>query len=115
MPTSPPEFSSLNVGPINFSARRPAIIVPVVATTIQASLDAIQDILLSPHANQIEVIEWRVDHVLRSEEHTSELQSRGHLVCRLLLEKKKESRKDDIQRDEQNHARRIETTWNSDR
>src|SRR5439155_25552259 len=27
----------------------------------------------------------------RSEEHTSELQSRGHLVCRLLLEKKKKS------------------------
>src|SRR5437660_2855571 len=29
--------------------------------------------------------------VYRSEEHTSELQSRGHLVCRLLLEKKKET------------------------
>src|SRR6266702_6968709 len=29
---------------------------------------------------------------IRSEEHTSELQSRGHLVCRLLLEKKKRSR-----------------------
>src|SRR5207253_8759061 len=29
---------------------------------------------------------------LRSEEHTSELQSRGHLVCRLLLEKKKDKR-----------------------
>src|SRR5690554_7335375 len=28
---------------------------------------------------------------LRSEEHTSELQSRPHLVCRLLLEKKKKS------------------------
>src|SRR5690625_6687241 len=28
---------------------------------------------------------------LRSEEHTSELQSRGHLVCRLLLEKKKKT------------------------
>src|SRR5437870_11536460 len=27
----------------------------------------------------------------RSEEHTSELQSRGHLVCRLLLEKKNDS------------------------
>src|SRR5690625_6347994 len=27
--------------------------------------------------------------IVRSEEHTSELQSRGHLVCRLLLEKKK--------------------------
>src|SRR5687768_18008973 len=29
---------------------------------------------------------------MRSEEHTSELQSRLHLVCRLLLEKKKEQR-----------------------
>src|SRR3712207_8406690 len=28
-------------------------------------------------------------HLLRSEEHTSELQSRQYLVCRLLLEKKK--------------------------
>src|SRR5690625_5432141 len=28
----------------------------------------------------------------RSEEHTSELQSRGHLVCRLLLEKKNVAR-----------------------
>src|SRR5207253_9407943 len=33
------------------------------------------------------------DHAFeRSEEHTSELQSRGHLVCRLLLEKKKKKR-----------------------
>src|SRR5207253_10139506 len=30
-------------------------------------------------------------HAERSEEHTSELQSRGHLVCRLLLEKKKKT------------------------
>src|SRR5207253_5408767 len=30
----------------------------------------------------------RMRHATRSEEHTSELQSRGHLVCRLLLEKK---------------------------
>src|SRR3712207_7129531 len=36
-------------------------------------------------------VEDRVDHPLslRSEEHTSELQSRQYLVCRLLLEKKK--------------------------
>src|SRR5690625_7608940 len=31
-----------------------------------------------------------LDKFKRSEEHTSELQSRGHLVCRLLLEKKKQ-------------------------
>src|SRR2546429_2457627 len=33
----------------------------------------------------------RLEHA-RSEEHTSELQSRLHLVCRLLLEKKKKSK-----------------------
>src|SRR3989449_8430413 len=33
---------------------------------------------------------------LRSEEHTSELQSRLHLVCRLLLEKKKKKRKQEL-------------------
>src|SRR2546422_8311015 len=32
-----------------------------------------------------------LDRALRSEEHTSELQSRLHLVCRLLLEKKKKN------------------------
>src|SRR5690625_6808695 len=30
---------------------------------------------------------WRRARSFRSEEHTSELQSRGHIVCRLLLEK----------------------------
>src|SRR5690625_7106081 len=36
---------------------------------------------------------WRENDLTpsRSEEHTSELQSRGHLVCRLLLEKKKKN------------------------
>src|SRR5207253_8949557 len=34
----------------------------------------------------------------RSEEHTSELQSRGHLVCRLLLEKKKKIKRTVITR-----------------
>src|SRR2546422_5317952 len=33
------------------------------------------------------------DHGRRSEEHTSELQSRLHLVCRLLLEKKKKKKR----------------------
>src|SRR3712207_7278159 len=33
--------------------------------------------------------EWEMTRPLRSEEHTSELQSRQYIVCRLLLEKKK--------------------------
>src|SRR5690625_1915281 len=37
------------------------------------------------------ITDWKENN--RSEEHTSELQSRGHLVCRLLLEKKKKRKK----------------------
>src|SRR5258708_19609538 len=40
---------------------------------------------------------------VRSEEHTSELQSPDHLVCRLLLEKKKKKKTDHI------HAHRVTT------
>src|SRR5207253_8313832 len=34
-----------------------------------------------------------IEKEMRSEEHTSELQSRGHLVCRLLLEKKNKKKR----------------------
>src|SRR5690625_4972646 len=37
-----------------------------------------------------DVISGKKSEANRSEEHTSELQSRGHIVCRLLLEKKKD-------------------------
>src|SRR5690625_6084820 len=40
---------------------------------------------------QVNMIGRTDDFQTRSEEHTSELQSRGHLVCRLLLEKKKDN------------------------
>src|SRR5690625_6318406 len=43
----------------------------------------------------------RVEQDQRSEEHTSELQSRGHLVCRLLLEKKKR------QHNQQSHEQQL--------
>src|SRR5260370_20723427 len=37
----------------------------------------------------IPLVFWCLDYTVRSEEHTSELQSHLNLVCRLLLEKKK--------------------------
>src|SRR5690625_6439303 len=43
---------------------------------------------LSSHPEVVQAAKDTLDS-RRSEEHTSELQSRGHLVCRLLLEKKK--------------------------
>src|SRR5690625_7006243 len=44
---------------------------------------------LIPHGTAMNNTMRQVAASMRSEEHTSELQSRGHLVCRLLLEKKK--------------------------
>src|SRR3989442_1313534 len=43
--------------------------------------------IVMPQASAVIVSRWGT----RSEEHTSELQSRPHLVCRLLLEKKKQN------------------------
>src|SRR3712207_9062559 len=43
----------------------------------------------SPLARLVPRAQRVIPHSLRSEEHTSELQSRQYLVCRLLLEKKK--------------------------
>src|SRR3989442_10576228 len=45
------------------------------------------------HGLENEVADMDSRETLRSEEHTSELQSRPHLVCRLLLEKKKKTTK----------------------
>src|SRR5690349_22263642 len=50
----------------------------------------------NPHTKPFHFWEWLISDIKsrypRSEEHTSELQSRRDLVCRLLLEKKKESK-----------------------
>src|SRR5258707_9847691 len=49
-----------------------------------------QDVLLrTAKLQQNNLGDTTAEIVLRSEEHTSELQSRQYLVCRLLLEKKK--------------------------
>src|SRR5690625_6933489 len=56
---------------------------------------------LNQDRNQMNKLRFSLAGALsvRSEEHTSELQSRGHLVCRLLLEKNKIiNQKDQIKR-----------------
>src|SRR3989442_5381622 len=53
--------------------------------------------------------------IFRSEEHTSELQSRPHLVCRLLLEKKKKNRNSDKRLDRINRMRCLVTISTYDR
>src|SRR2546422_8628042 len=48
--------------------------------------------------NAAAIMAFQFTYGVRSEEHTSELQSRLHLVCRLLLEKKKKQHNGDIER-----------------
>src|SRR5687768_17944047 len=63
-----------------------------------------QAFLVAQH-QVLERIEHRPGDRLRSEEHTSELQSRLHLVCRLLLEKKKKQKKQKTIRKKNNNTR----------
>src|SRR5207253_9371461 len=53
----------------------------ICPTTGKKFYDLNKSPVISPYTGEVVPI-------VRSEEHTSELQSRGHLVCRLLLEKK---------------------------
>src|SRR5690625_2643793 len=58
----------------------------LIEQVIDRTLPFVNEKNIDLFSEQEEEIELFAD---RSEEHTSELQSRGHLVCRLLLEKKK--------------------------
>src|SRR3712207_7285389 len=61
---------------------------PPVFLLISAHFTATPGIPVSPATLQFARIDCRPEVEPRSEEHTSELQSRQYLVCRLLLEKK---------------------------
>src|SRR5690625_6297645 len=89
---SVPKFSGVATAPtvmvVVVSACKPCCGTPIAAPSVAklvptvSSTDSLASRLKLPDARV-------VCRGVRSEEHTSELQSRGHLVCRLLLEKKK--------------------------
>src|SRR6266496_280861 len=73
-----------------------ALIDPGPGSVLEAQLAAIREAGFDPSdVTHLILTHIHLDHagmtgsLLRSEEHTSELQSRRDLVCRLLLEKKK--------------------------
>src|SRR5207253_10712463 len=68
-------------------AKERVLVTTLTKRTAEELTDYLREIGISVQYlhSEIDAIE-RVE-ILRSEEHTSELQSRGHLVCRLLLEK----------------------------
>src|SRR3989442_10429717 len=64
---------------------------PPDAVTIERIINAAFWASLRREEGREPTISLAYKAALRSEEHTSELQSRPHLVCRLLLEKKKKT------------------------
>src|SRR2546422_2201624 len=72
--------------------RRPPRSTLFPYTTLFRSLDLLRGAVPAARPQRVRLAARREDRAARrarSEEHTSELQSRLHLVCRLLLEKKK--------------------------
>src|SRR5437870_13185205 len=81
----PPEIYTL---PYTTLFRSPVHRGPFMRSAfLLVSFIAASTLAAAPRVAHAQRIEGR-----RSEEHTSELQSRGHLVCRLLLEKKKKNK-----------------------
>src|SRR5690606_42013897 len=91
-PTRPPPTSTLFPYTTlfrsieNFKKRKGAVKPLVPQITQKAIAGFSTEAVLKALGNSLDPL---VDVISRSEEHTSELQSRENLVCRLLLEKKK--------------------------
>src|SRR2546422_3965121 len=80
------------------STRPVSLLMAIIGSTIPSSLRWRRSLIIKSSTTSVrepESIHTRPTFTrpaLRSEEHTSELQSRLHLVCRLLLEKKKKKK-----------------------
>src|SRR5690625_6784995 len=82
--TRKPMYQRARMG-IGYLSQEPSVFRNL---TVRQNLESILE-FLSLKKSEIRERADRLIEEFRSEEHTSELQSRGHLVCRLLLEKKK--------------------------
>src|SRR3712207_8159499 len=78
-----PTYADVQLGNTYQQLRQAAAVVPAIAL-VGGLCGYLIDLVTTHQAEQ-------VGRSLRSEEHTSELQSRQYLVCRLLLEKKKKT------------------------
>src|SRR5690625_5464748 len=77
-----------SIDAVSAEISRSSVVVPAFAGDATSHVQGFIDLVPENGVLVLEKgAEYRIDG--RSEEHTSELQSRGHLVCRLLLEKKK--------------------------
>src|SRR3712207_8661810 len=95
--TATPEIYPLSLhDPLPISKRSPAIfrvrrVLPAPPAPVRVSRRVIESNRLTSSISRSRPTKLVREAGRRSEEHTSELQSRQYLVCRLLLEKKKKS------------------------
>src|SRR2546422_8399315 len=84
----------------------PQVIAETVAAPLEQEINGVEDMLYMSSLSNAD----GSMALTRSEEHTSELQSRLHLVCRLLLEKKKKQKKNKkVEHNEEHHADTLQT------
>src|SRR5690625_5832414 len=95
------EAGDVDIDKLSDYIKRAGTLVKICETKLTETEEEVQILLKKLEKEDEEVedydsIDDDISHSIveddRSEEHTSELQSRGHLVCRLLLEKKKKNR-----------------------
>src|SRR2546422_1258421 len=79
----------------NTSDRRPMVLDRAPARMIADPNPVFRAVVLDAEHGEVFMANDKESAGTRSEEHTSELQSRLHLVCRLLLEKKKKKTEKD--------------------
>src|SRR5438093_8215167 len=99
-PDSAARSGSARLSPVAMASRESSVVAPASEPVIAVPIDTASVADSSAESASAELEEWIRQLVrggdtsvtLRSEEHTSELQSLTNLVCRLLLEKKKKSK-----------------------
>src|SRR5690554_7412618 len=84
-----PFFFTQALGAFNDNLYKTGLLLYVTFVASQQSGELNSDLLVNLAAGLFILPFFLFSPMARSEEHTSELQSRPHLVCRLLLEKKK--------------------------
>src|SRR5205085_7428151 len=89
LPSFPTRRSSDLRNTLRVTATRPCTPARAIGTFVAASCVMSSDCPLVRAASDASSFMLAAPIVMRSEEHTSELQSQSNLVCRLLLEKKK--------------------------
>src|SRR5256885_8604920 len=84
-----PQLGDISISPQQACMHCAGSAIALPPAELQIMLSLVRKAGATVRRSTLEAAAWGMSSVVRSEEHTSELQSPCNLVCRLLLEKKK--------------------------